>query len=31
MIKNENKTEKALLNVDEVCKYLGIGETTASV
>lgn len=30
MIKNENKIEgKALLNLEEFCAYLGIGETKA--
>lgn len=29
MIVKENKTEKALLNLDEFCEYLGIGQTKA--
>ncbi len=29
MIKDETKIEKALLNLDEFCEYLGIGQTKA--
>lgn len=29
MIVKENKTEKALLNLEEYCEYLGIGQTKA--
>lgn len=29
MMAKENKTEKALLNLDEFSEYLGIGETMA--
>lgn len=29
MIVKENKTEKALLNLEEFCEYLGIGQTKA--
>ncbi len=29
MLKDETKIEKALLNLDEFCEYLGIGQTKA--